>query len=74
MDDDDDEICTIPAARLRALDVVIVVVDGIGSILGAIESVFEDLTRMMCMHSNWRNERERLAREMQESIERITQE
>jgi hypothetical protein len=29
---------------------------------------------MMCLHSNWKVERQRIAQEMQESIERIVKE
>ena len=72
--DDDDEVTTIPAARFRPLDALIVVVDGVASIFSSIESVFDDLTRMLCQHANWKNERERVAIEMRESIERITKE
>lgn len=74
MDDDDDMITTLPAAKLRAWDVAIVLVDGVSSIFGSIESVFDDIVRMMAMHANWRNEREKIAVEMRESIERIVSE
>lgn len=76
MDDDDDlEVSTaLPAVRLKALDVAIVVCDGISSLFASIESIFDDLTRMLAMHSNWKLEREKVAREMYESIERIISE
>lgn len=74
MDDDDDIVTTLPAVKLRGWDVAIVLVDGIGSVFGSIESVFDDIVRMMAMHANWRNEREKIAVEMRESIERIVSE
>jgi hypothetical protein len=65
--DDDDETVEIPARRFTAWDLAAVVVDHIGS-------VFEDISVMMCLHSNWKVERQRIAQEMQESIERIVKE
>jgi hypothetical protein len=74
MDDDDIEVMTIPALKFRPLDVAIVAIDCVGSMFGLIESGLEDVTRMLCQHANWKNERERVALEMRESIERIVEE
>lgn len=74
MDDDDDIIPPLRAIKFKPIDVAIVAVDGIASFFGVAESILDQVTRIMCSHANWIVERERVALEMRESIERITQE
>lgn len=74
MDDDEITVPPLRAIKFKPIDVAIVIADGISTLFGVIESVTDDITRILCSHANWKVERERVALEMRESIERITQE
>ena len=63
-EDDNDFTMAVPANRARPVDFAIVV-------LGAIEEFFGSVKYILMSHANWSNDRQRMAREASEQIERM---
>lgn len=75
MDENDEyTIEALPANKLQAIDLVVLVLEYARRLFAATETLFEDLATVVCEHANYRVEREEVADAMRRDIERIVSE